>query len=408
MRKKFFKILMPFFMSAVLLAGCQAAPEVSKDEEILRAKGSSEDEIEAIVQEDGESGTAGIQEEDGAAESGAQGDSGDGEPVSIVLGSGESRMRIEAEIAAVPEAVSTLTMQADSRLREETLRSFLEPQGEVKDFTEELLAEEEAERQRVAEIDEKLGEGNSMIEIAGVGDGSRLALTDGNRKAVFVGGTGGSYEDAALMEKCYAVAKEEAQKVDVKKENGGDVSFSLQDAKDLLMSRLSVLGIEDIYLIEAYFYEDNGFSVYEVQFCPVVDGMPVAYCFGQEDISKVYPRGVAWVSEEGVAEIGMWNCLMEQVSATEKEKILSFDKVQKLLETYLKDGSLHCVVDVPFSTVELVYFVEQKDNVLELVPMWNIHMEPEEYVEYTGEVGSNDFNWTVYIDAVTGELVAAQ
>lgn len=136
--------------------------------------------------------------------------------------------------------------------------------------------------------------------------------------------------------------------------------------------------------------------------------MPVAYCFGQEDISKVYPRGVAWVSEEGVAEIGMWNCLMEQVSATEKEKILSFDKVQKLLETYLKDGSLYCVEDVPFSTVELVYFVEQKDNVLELVPMWNIHMEPEEYVEYTGEVGSNDFNWTVYIDAVTGELVAAQ
>ena len=78
MRKKFFKILMPFFMSAVLLAGCQAAPEVSKDDEILRAKGSSEDEIEAIVQEDGESGTAGIQEEDVAAESGAQGDSGDG------------------------------------------------------------------------------------------------------------------------------------------------------------------------------------------------------------------------------------------------------------------------------------------------------------------------------------------
>ena len=154
MRKKFFKILMPFFMSAVLLAGCQAAPEVSKDDEILRAKGSSEDEIEAIVQEDGESGTAGIQEEDVAAESGAQGDSRDAEPVSIVLGSGESRMRIEAEIAAVPEAMSTLTMQADSRLREETLRSFLEPQGEVKDFTEELLAEEEAERQRVAEIDE--------------------------------------------------------------------------------------------------------------------------------------------------------------------------------------------------------------------------------------------------------------
>ncbi len=412
MKKGLIKILIPFFVSAVLLSGCQPAPEVSNDDEILRAKGSSEDEIEAIVQEDGEAETNGT-ETDGisaeeAAEAGRTSGTAGTETVSVVLGSGENRMRIEAEIAAAPEALNTLTMQADSRLDGEKLQSFLEPQGEVKDFTEELLAEEEAERRRVAEIDEKLGEGSSIVEIAGVGDGSRLALTDGNRKAVLVGRTGGSYEDASLMEKCYAVAKEEAQRLDVKEKKAGDASFSLEDAKALLMRKLSVFGMEDIYLTEAYFYGSDSFSFYELQFCPVVDKIPVAYCFGQQDISRVYPNGFAWVSAEGVADIGLWNCFMEQAAAAEKEKILSFDKVQKLLETYLKDGRLECVEDVSFSAAELVYYVELKDGTLVLSPVWNIHMDLGEYVEYIGQSDRDDSVWTIYIDAVTGELVEAQ
>lgn len=412
MKKGLIKILAPFFVSAVLLSGCQPAPQVSNDDEILRAKGGSEDEIEAIVQEeDGTPITEGEEAKEISTEKAGTGrtsETAGTETVSVVLGSGENRMRIEAEIATAPEAVSALTMQADSRLDGEILQSFLEPQGEVKDFTEELLAEEEAERQRVAEIDEKLGEGSSIVEIAGVGDGSRLALTDGNRKAVLVGKTGGSYEDASLMEKCYAVAKEEAQRLDVKEEKAGDASFSLEDAKALLMRKLSVFGMEDIYLKEAYFYGSDSFSFYELQFCPVVDKIPVAYCFGQQDISRVYPNGFAWVSAEGVADIGLWNCFMEQAAAAEKEKILSFDKVQKLLETYLKDGSLECVEDVPFSTAELVYYVELKDGTLVLSPVWNIHMDLGEYVEYTGQSGRDDSVWTIYIDAVTGELVEVQ
>ena len=122
----------------------------------------------------------------------------------------------------------------------------------------------------------------------------------------------------------------------------------------------------------------------------------------------MYPNGTAWVSAEGVADIGLWNCLMEQASAAEKEKILSFDKVQELLEIYLEDGHLQCTEDVPFSTAELAYYVELKDGVLELAPVWSIYMDLSEYVEYTGQTGRMDSVWMLCIDAVTGELIEVQ
>ena len=396
MKKKKAKTGILLFMSLVLLTACQKAPEVSGDDEILRAKGPSEDAVEAVVNEE-ESSETSAGTEDTAAET-----------VSVVLGSGDSRMKIEAEVAAVPDVVNTLTMQAGNSLDEEALKNFLDPQGEVKDITEEVLAAEETERQRVAEIDEKLGQESSMVEMAGVGDDSRLALTDGNRKAVLFGKTGSSYEDALLLEKCYAAANKEEQELDLKDAEAGDPSFSLQDAKALLIRKLSFLGVEDVWLSNAYFCKQDDFFCYQMQFSPVVDGIPIAYSFGQQDITEVHPDGIAWVCEEGVANIGLWNCCMEQVSVEENEKILSFHKVQEVLETYLNDGSLQCVEEVPFSTAELVYYVNLKDGKLELAPVWNIHMDLGEYVEYAGETGRSDFIWNIYVDAVTGELVMTQ
>ena len=409
LKRKSGKIAAVIALSIFLLVGCQKAPEVSNDEEILRAKSDSDEAIEAIVgRENGEVGTAGTEAEEMSVEGEARAGS---EMVSVVLGEGENRMRIEAQVAPAPEAASTLTMQADSRLDEAALRNFLDPQGEVKDFTEELLAEEAAERARVAEIDKKLGEGSSIVEMAGVGDDSLLALTDGNRKAVLSGRTGASYEDAFLQEKCNAAAQEieeVLEKLDVKDGKAGDPSFPLQEAKALLLEKLSVLGIEDVYLTKAYFYGTESFSFYEMQFCPVVGGIPVAYNFGAQEISRVYPDGIARVSREGIADIGMWNCLMEQVSASDKENILSFDKVQELLAVYLKDGRLQCVEDVPFSRAELVYYVELKEGKLTLAPAWGIYMDLEEYVEYSGTTGRNDSVWTIHIDAATGELLEVQ
>ena len=99
---------------------------------------------------------------------------------------------------------------------------------------------------------------------------------------------------------------------------------------------------------------------------------------------------------------------MEQVSEVKNGKILSFSKVQELLGAYLNDGSLQCAEDVPFSTAELVYYAELRDGKLELAPMWSIHMDLEEYVEYVGQTGRSGLVWNIYIDAVTGELAGAE
>lgn len=275
MKKRIAKILVLLFMSLTFLTACQKAPEVSDDDEILRAKGPSEDAVEAVVNG----------EEEGSSET---------------LG----------EAAYAP---------------------------------------------------------GGMGETAGRGT--------------------------------KAVSKDM---------EAGDSAFSLQDAKALLTRKLSLLGIEDIHLSIAHVYGQDGFLFYEMQFSPVVEGIPVADSFGQQDVAEVYPDGFAWVCEEGVVDVGVWNCCMEQMSEIKNGKILSFSKVQELLEIYLDDGSLQCAEDVPFSTAELVYYVERKDGKLELAPMWSIHMDLEEYVEYVGQTGRSDLVWNIYIDAVTGKLAGAE
>lgn len=386
------KIMIPLLLSAALLAGCQAKPEESSDTEMLRAKGRSEDVVESIVYEealeDGEEGT-------------------EGQMVDLVLGSGENRMWIKAEIPVAPKALSILTMQMDSGLDEGALQRFLEPQGEVEDITQKKLEELEEERQRQHEADQALGEGDSIVELATIGDGSYQVITDGNRTASLSGKTTASYEDTALKEKCLRAAQVDAEGLDVK--SSGADSFFLQSAKEILLDKLSDVGIEDISFVSGYFYEKDGFAFYEVQFVPVVEGISMASSFGQTNmVHRVYPEGIAWVSAEGVADLGIWNFCMEKVSASEENQILGWEKLQKLLGTYLDDGSLQCRESVPFSTVELVYYPVFKESRLELVPMWCIHMDLGEYVEYTGQSGINDSLYNIYINAVTGEIEEVQ
>lgn len=383
------RVMIPLFLCAALLAGCQAVPEVSKDSEIFRAKGESEDRVEEILREDeGEN-------------------AGDGGNVDLVLGRGENCMRLETEISQVPESLGALVMGPDESLDGETLKRFLEPEGETEDITQRLLEEQEAEEQRQQELDQRLGEGDSMLEMATIGDDSYLALTDQNRRAILKGRTGVFYEDTVLKEKCRQAAKKNEQELDVDAPEAGFSSFSLRDAKELLEKKLSLLGIEEIYLYEADAHEDGGYYFYEVRFVPFVEGIPVAYSFGEMEITEVYPEGNAWICPEGVADLSLENFCMEKASETEKSPVLGWNKLKKLLETYLEDGSLVCREDISFSTVELVYYPRKKEGGLELTPMWNLHTDIGEYVDYAEEHGM-DAVWNIYLNAVTGELEEVQ
>ena len=388
------KILIPFFMSLILLTGCQKAPEAANDDEILRAKGNVESTVEDIIKEETET-ASGISEVK------------DGEMVDLVIGDGENRMKIEAEIKAVPETVNVLTAQADSRLNEEMLREFLEPQGAVEDITQKMLDEMAAEEERVRKIDEELGQGSSIVYTATIGDDSYIALTDGNRKAIFSGKVHVTYEDTQLRDKYLTTVQQDAQELNIKDPEAGAAAFSLQDAKEILLKKCSPLGIEDVFINRAYCYEKDGFTGYEVWFVPVMGGINIAYSFGQHDIERIYPNGSAWISAEGIASINLYEFCMEQVSAKEEGEVISWDKLQEILKTYVEDGSLQCREWAPFTTVELVYYPELTGDKARFVPMWNLHMELRDHIDYVVE-HDEDTVWNIYIDGITGELIEAE
>ena len=116
-KKRMIKTVTLFLAVMVLLTGCEKAPEAANDDGILRAKGGSDDAIEAVVNDEEEKMEAG-EKTPGEIPTGSKAEetfSGGG-TVNVTLGEGENRMRIEAEVKAAPEAVGTLIMQADSRL----------------------------------------------------------------------------------------------------------------------------------------------------------------------------------------------------------------------------------------------------------------------------------------------------
>lgn len=399
MKRKLFKMVISFLLSITFLIGCQKAPEVSKDGEILRAKGASESAIESIVEGEGKE-TEGTEQEV---------ETYPAESVDIVLGEGENRMKITAEVPAVPKTLRTLTMRADSRINEDMMRKFLEPQKDVKDITQKKLDEMAAERARVEKQDKKTGE-SSIVERRGIRDESYFAFTDGNREAEFGGRMNVKYVDNQLREKYLAAVNRAGQNADVevniKEEHAGNPSFSLQEAKTLLLRKLSALGISGIRLTKAYVCEEGNLVRYQIQFTPVIEGIGVADSFGQQSIDGIYPQGMAWVGTEGAVWIELYEFCMETASVSGEKPIINFEKVKQLLVPYLNNGSLQCKESVPFRTAELVWYPAFDGETLKLVPTWSVHMDLDEYVDYKGEDRSE--NWTIFIDAVTGELKGVQ
>ncbi len=420
--KKTVKWLVVSMLSLVFLCGCQAQPEASESGDAAHAKSSYEEDIEAITDQgtDGEEADTG---NDGMAGSGAKdsskADSGTagkgaslttGESLHLTVGEGENCMVIEAELPALPETAPVLTMQADSRLNQDVLEQFLEPQGEVRDITQEKAEEAEAENERHIKAYMEAGMTEeearaTIVTIANIGDDSFLALTDGNRTASLYGCVTLEYEDADRMEQFRAVASgQEAKSTD---DIGEDVSFPMEEAEKLLLQKLSFLGIKGIFpdrVNKGYYYEGDGCSFYELNFTPVYDGIGTACAFSGIDArEEIRPEGYAFVSPEGVAKLSLRNCCMEVAAKEDQGKLLGWNQVQELLEVYLKNGELQCRDILPFRYIEFVYYPVYDGAELKLIPTWNIHMDFEEYCGYT-EDGIWDTCWSIYINAVTGGI----
>lgn len=372
MRKKLFMLSLA---AALGLSGCQT-PEASSDSDVFRAKSPGEDLAQAIV------------DQTGTSESRYE----TGEEIKLLLGKGENRLNIQAHFPAAAAAPGTLYMQADTSLDETKLRQFLDPQGEVLDITQQYL-EEEAEKNRQAD-DRSIaaGEGKAVYHLKSIGDPDfHVVLTDGNRTVTCSDQFFASYRDQALFERCLSSYE--------KNETDEDAAFSVQAATDLLMKKLSALGIEEIYLRTTHFNETGGFGFYELEFSPSFGGVPTALDFGSNTLEEIKPRGYAWVSPEGVADVTLWQYCMK-IADTEEGRTCDFDHVVELLTFYLEEGQLSCREDAVLSHIEFVYYPTPRGDRVRLVPAWNIFMSLDEYVDYHGSVCHN-----IYLNALTGELI---
>lgn len=377
-------------LAAVLcLNACQKAPEVSSDEDILRAKDPQEDVIQSLAKEQGDA-------KDGSKA---------GEKIDLVLGEGENVMHIKALFPAVAEASGSLIMQADSSLNENKLKVFLEPQGAIRDTTQELIKNSETEKRRAIEAAREAGEENpeSVVQtMPSIGDKDfKLQLTDGNRTVTCMDYFFLTYKDDALWEKYMNII----QKCEKEKTEESGI-FSMQEAQQLLLKKLSLAGIAGVSFYEAHTYEADGLCFYEMMFTPSFDGIGVTSDFGSHKIDEIVPQGYAWVGMDGVGKIELSQFCM-QAAALEEGRTFSFDRLKEILAVYLENGDISCNKAAAYSGLDFVYYPMTKQEKLYLVPSWNINIPLDVYVE---DVAAKypDVNRSIFIDAATGELLKVE
>lgn len=400
--KKAVYITMAATVCAVVLAGCQKAPDGAEGNGIMHAQGGMERQVQDIAGADGQEQT---QVKAGASPQAAGWYQG-------TAGAGDNIISINAEIPAVPDNLSIITLQPDDRLDMDALRAFLDSEsGTVEDTSQELLKEIEENDITNATFDEN----GERCLYSKFGDHSALQLGDGKKNASFVYHTGAYYIDHDLMEKCHGIYGGDYSETLITQDQMGEGSFSAERAKEILLGKLKAAGVGDIAMKEIYYIKGDGYSYYEMQFVPVYDGITVDIGSDSYALGQVCPIGLALVSEEGVAEVNLMDFCGK---AAEKEPVtaISFEQVLKILEQCLGGGMIASDGTITYDRVELNYYpvpnpapdpdaIEYKPE-LTLTPIWHIYMPIDEYVDggYGNAVGPSH----ICVNAVTGELLSAE
>lgn len=406
MKKRIVNLLLIAGLSAVCLGGCGKTPEISENGGITHAKSNVEQAIEDVVEKES------VNKADGStadpfAEQGGFYDN--------VIGTQENGIWIYAEIPKVPETANQFTLQPRDDLNEALLNVFLDSQsGNVQDITQQYLAEQEALLNAPPEeFDAGDGiESTKPVEMAHFGDDSTLMSSDGERTASFFGNTTANYEDESLLQKIRTNYNQEQGKNLTWDRENAEVSFSFEQAQEILQTKLEPLGIAEIKTYEIYYYEVGDSGFYEIKFTPSYDDVGMAHEFGQMNTTDVIPSAMAWVTPNGVAMLNLHEVLGEIIEQTNMGNILKFSQIIEILEVYLENNTLCGCVDAKLTQVEFVYYPEYKETQLVLKPAWHI------YVPLSVQMESNDSGyqqmfeksaaWNIYLDAVTGELLRVE
>ncbi len=411
MGKRCLGVLLAVFVGACSLTGCQKAPEISENGGISHAKSNVEQEVEAVAAQEPESGadgsTAGTLAEQGSF-------------YDNVIGTQENGIWICAEIPAVRENISRLTLAAREDLDADTLTAFLGSRGgKVQDVTRQYLAELEAELNAPpVEVDAGDGIEQSYTEImTHFGDDSALVFSDGEREASFRWNTAAYFQDEKLRERYYEIAGQAEAKEISSGEGNEDAPFTMAQAEELLMEKLGTLGITEIDYKKIYYYEHDGEGCYELYFTPRFEGMSLAREFGMHTKEEIIPDATALLMKDGVAEVNLWNALGKIKERKDMGKVLGFSQVEDILKKYLEGNVLTGCAAAKLTEAELVYYplYQEQGSELELIPSWHIYVPLNQAVDGL-EAGDPAYKklmegagaWNIYLDAVTGELLKVE
>ncbi len=410
MNKRIVNMVLIAGLGAVCLGGCQKAPEVSENGGIPHAKSNVEQEVEDAAAQGSENGADGSVS-DALAEQGGFCDN--------VIGTQENGIWIYAEVPAVGENISRLTLTAREDLDEDALKAFLgSTNGTVQDLTEQYLAEREAELNAPpVEVDAGDGIEQSYTEImTHFGDESTLVFSDGECTASFFWKTSADFEDEKLQQKFIEIAGQTEAKEIARDERNEGALFPMAQAEQMLMEKLKPVGITEIDYSKIYYYENDAGACYEMRFKPVYEGIGMAQEFGMTTQDEVIPDALALITEDGAAKIHLWNALGKIGEKKDAGKILGFSQVEDILEKYLEGNVLTGCAEAKLTQAEVVYYpvYQEKESELELIPAWHIYVPLDRYVTgiANGEayVKANEKGavWNIYLDAVTGELLRAE
>ena len=392
MKKRFLSVLIAWVSGICILTGCQKQPEASENSDVTHAKSSLEGEVEHIVAEESC---------ENIVESGGSYDA--------LVGTEENGIWICAEVPEASQTVPALTMRERDDLDAKKLKKLLDSEGgNVQDITAEYLAQREKELSEMDE-DDKPGEWLNF------GDDSLMILSDGQKEASFARNTCASYVDETLKKNCDAIYKK-APEVDVTRDSGTtSPQFSISRAKEVLLEKLAVLDITEIYISEIFYYELDGITFYEFLFTPSFEKIGVASEFGELKLGEVHPRGTAWITEDGMAMMSLEDYCGKIIKKSEKGKDLTFPQVTDILEKYLKNNTFCGGSKTKLTRAELVYYPTFREPELILTPAWHIYIPLREMIEALEsddrawkEAFAKGTAWNIYIDAVTGELIKVE
>lgn len=386
MKNKIFRLLVAAALITVAACGCQKAPDSSSDGNILHAKSSVENEVQAIVNEGG-----------------AEMEKNTLKKIDCTIGTEDHVIRIQAQMPDMPENIYNIVLEENDTLTKDLLKDFLGSDlGTINDLSEEA----KKERDRLEEENEQSDE-RAFYSV--FGNDTVYEISDGRKSASFSNGTSAYYEDEILREKCISAYKSGSETV-LKQADHEEVYRKMEE---ILLDKLSIIDVTEIYIDKITSYQRDRVTFYEVKFTPSYGGMGVVHEFGSLVYGEIHPLGDAWICEDDLVTLSLDSSLGKVEKQEKCESVLSWGQIERILEAYLNNGMIKGSDKAVLTNVELLYYpiFREDENRLELIPVWHIYVPLSVWLENPklSEVfGTDGAASSICVNAVSGEIVRVE